>query len=128
LSSYERERRKTIRPAPNRKKKPKDERTKFDKWLDRMREDRSPVHIHFAIPPSPAYDVDLGAVVHVIDVDRYFILVEFEDAETWWVSKSIITSAAISEETELQKQLRLSLKQAREKQRRQAEEAKALKG
>lgn len=92
----------TRRPAPRKprsKVAPKDDRTKFDKWLERCREDRTPVGFHFAIPPR-ADKPEISSVCHIIDVDRYMLLVEFQDMEAWWVSKSIITSAATAEDNE----------------------------
>jgi hypothetical protein len=77
--------------------KPKDERTKFDKWLERMRQDRSRVEICFASEVSSEYP-SLSQVVHIIDVDRYMLLVEMKNGEVMWVSKSLITSAMISED------------------------------
>jgi hypothetical protein len=90
------------RPSSNRRKKPiaaKDDRTKFDKWLERMREDRSSVDFHFAIPPIDG-KIGMAFRCHVIDVDRYMLLLEFsdltseDDGMVWWVSKGIITAAA----------------------------------
>jgi hypothetical protein len=93
-------RRKPLPKAPPRQRKitpPKDDRTKFDKWLERMREDKSAVLFTFAIPPRDG--VGLRETLEIIDVDRYMILVseipvkEDETGAIFWVSKSIISAA-----------------------------------
>jgi hypothetical protein len=89
------------RPPGNRRRKvaPKDDKTKFDKWLERMRDDRASIDFNFAIPPLEGV-AGMAHSCHVIDVDRYMLLLEFsdladeDDGMVWWVSKSIITAAA----------------------------------
>lgn len=97
------EQRRRRQPAPRparRKQKPKpkkDERTKFDKWLERMRDDRSPVVFSFLESPFGYVERDLDVTrCHVLDVDRYMLLLEFDslEGEAWWVAKSLIKSAA----------------------------------
>lgn len=78
--------------ANRRKRVVKDERTKFDKWLERMRDDRSPVEISFAIPVHDELPA-LTQEVQVMDVDRYMVFLEFPNWNSMWVAKSIIVSA-----------------------------------
>lgn len=91
---------KSRRPVP----KPKDERTKFDKWLERMRDDRSPIAMFFSTPPTPdAWRNEDGGktfIVNVIDVDRYNLLLEFPEGDCWWIAKSVIVGAAPAVEVE----------------------------
>jgi hypothetical protein len=76
-----------------------DGRTKFDRWLVGQKHDHSKIIVHFAVPPRSDAP-DLSNVVSVIEVDRYMLLLEFSDGETWWVSKSIITSAGADDSDE----------------------------
>jgi hypothetical protein len=83
---------------------PDADKTKFDKWLERMRGDRSPVEFLFSTSPrfAPVHShVDLQGrknTCQIVDVDRYMLLLEFADGEACWVNKSIIVSAGIAAE------------------------------
>lgn len=93
------------RPQP---RKPKDERTKFDKWLDRMCEEHRLVTFHFEYPPldvrtDGGWDDEMSHdehrkatnhVVFVIEVDRYMVCLGFPGKGEWWINKSIISAAS----------------------------------
>jgi hypothetical protein len=85
---------------PPRQAKPDRDRTKFDIWLDRCCQDRTPLTFNFAIPPVQQFGAQQGVGIvecYVIGVDRYMIQLEFPDGQTWWVNKSIITAVALTE-------------------------------
>jgi len=63
-----------------------------------MREDRSPVLFNFALPPTHFHANELEWVCHVIDVDRFNLLLEFSDGQCFWVNKSVIVSAGATDQ------------------------------
>lgn len=88
------------RPAPRRSTKNKGKslqlqpgQTKFDRWLEKMKDERKHLRFHFAIPPladDPAISVDCV----VIEVDRYMLFLEFADGQCWWIAKGTITACS----------------------------------
>jgi hypothetical protein len=93
------EKMRTTKPKPRHqaRHRPVDDRTKFDKWLERCRNDLTRVTFEFAIQPMHDFE-GLTADCMVVDVDRYMLLLEFPLGETWWVSKGIISAAAVTED------------------------------
>lgn len=83
------------RPSKPSRKLPESQ-SKFDRWLENQVEARRKVSFVFAQNPRPqshTHFVQTMAECTVIVVDRYMLMVEFHDGETWWVSKSNIVSA-----------------------------------
>lgn len=66
-------------------------RTSADRWLLKQSEDRRLVTILFQTNPVSS-DVGIEFDCTVIDVDRYFLLLEFPSGQTWWVAKSNVLS------------------------------------
>lgn len=80
--------------------------SKFDRWLERQVEARKPIPFVFARHPivvfarhpiaSHAAPASIEFTCKVIEVDRYMVLLEFDEGETWWTSKANILSAGFS--------------------------------
>jgi hypothetical protein len=71
-----------------------DNRTKFDKWLQRCADDKQEVTFIFSTDFASSR---IGRTGLIIDVDRYMVLVEFNvDGECWWIQKSNIAAVSLS--------------------------------
>lgn len=86
------------RPAPRRNNKRKNLKlqpgqTKFDRWLEKMKDERKHLTFHFAIPPF-AGSSEITADCVVIEVDRYMLFLEFQDGQCWWIAKGTITACS----------------------------------
>ena len=87
------------RPAPRRSNKRKNHlklqpgQTKFDRWLEKMKEEKKSLSFHFAIPPLVDHP-ELQADCTVIEVDRYMLFLEFQDGQCWWIAKGTITACS----------------------------------
>lgn len=69
-------------------------RTKFDIWLDRCCVDRTPITIILSFDPvDETGDQNCPECVRINQVDRYMILVEFNDGSCWWIPKDGILGA-----------------------------------
>lgn len=76
---------------------PKDDRTKFDKWLDNCREGEHEVVLVF----DPRAGLGVTATVKIVEVDRYMLFVDWLEPiskNIQWISKSIIASARVNYE------------------------------
>jgi hypothetical protein len=85
------------RPATTKRppRKLPESQSKFDRWLETQVEQRRSVTFIFSEHPR-AWQVNTGRVeldCKVIAVDRYMLLLEFHDGQTWWTSKANILSA-----------------------------------
>ena len=67
--------------------------TKFDRWLEQMAKEQKPLRFYFSIPPiTQRSTARMVADCTVLEVDKDFLFMEFEDGQCWWVSKEVITA------------------------------------
>ena len=73
--------------------------SKFDRWLEQQVEAVRKVEFKFQVQPVPAHLMDSAGFYscQVIAVDRYMLLLEFYDGQTWWVQKSNILTVGTAE-------------------------------
>lgn len=87
------------RPAPRRNNKKRSLKlqpgqTKFDRWLEKMKDEKKSLRFHFAIPPLVDDPDGLQVDCTVIEVDRYMLFLEFPDGQCWWIAKGTITACS----------------------------------
>lgn len=86
------------------KAKPKDERTKFDKWFDEQVQSQTDLQVVFEKNPLTVEQHGSLWIVTPLVCDRYFLFLHFVGLdENMWVAKSNILSVAISVDGKLRK-------------------------